>query len=132
MLENKKFVKTVIKMSKFKLSRQALESTLKQYEENLCKLKNNNNEIPIYGRCTACEEICKAANKDKLAHEDCEKYCPFHGDTCCNERRSHKALLYFKFREAVGSLPNTRNEAIEHCEKIISAIKRELDKNRGD
>jgi len=50
--------------------------------------------------------------------------------------------LYYKLRSAVLELPNTRNEAIECCEKIISAIKKviaalpfttfkELDKTRG-
>jgi len=53
-------------VSEFKLSRQALESTLELYEENLCKLKNNDYEIPIYGRCPVCNEIRKAAKKGEL------------------------------------------------------------------
>ena len=114
-------------MTKLKISKGALQATLLLWEKYLSQLEAGMS-IKLK-RCPICSKVLAEAKKqDKyaiLTHENCKRYCPFHGRVCCNDVVMHKRRpLFWKF--SVFCHADT-SEAIKYAKLIIKAIQEQLE-----
>ena len=114
-------------MTKVKISKEALHTTLFLWEEYLAQLEAGK-EVEV-GRCTVCSEVSAVARQQykdaHISHRYCAKYCPFHSRVCCNTVFLHKRKpLYWKF---IFFCEKDRPKAIKYAKLIIKAIQEQLE-----
>jgi len=115
-------------LTKLKISKGALQATLLLWEKYLSQLEAGMS-IKLK-RCPICSKVLAEAKKqDKyaiLTHENCKRYCPFHGRVCCDNAVMHKRSPPF-FWKFISFLYTDTSKAIKYAKLIIKAIQDQLE-----
>ena len=114
-------------MTKVKISKEALQTTLNLWKQYLSRLEAGE-KLDLLN-CPVCTEVVVEARKKNvyvLGHIQCKRYCPFHGRICCDNAVMHKRSppLFWKF---ISFLYTDTSKAIKYAKLIIKAIQDQLE-----